>query len=206
MGGATYLLAVNFIVAGCFSAVFAVVARHSRSRLAALWIAAGFGVASLSAVCELLVAYTSSPKPWAIGAFTTVLLGMVLLHVGVSGLYGKRVDWRIALIFVCASVAVCHGIYDLPRGTWSHAFLYQGPFAMVLLSAALSVLTSRTGIAIDRFLGLLLLFTGLHFFAKAGLAVVVGSVSRPKTISKQATPSSHKAPLPCLWLRWGSPC
>lgn len=180
MGGATYLLAVNFIVAGCFSSVFAVVARHSRSRLAALWIAAGFCVASLSALCELLVAYTSSSRLWAIGAFTTVLFGMVLLHVGVSALYGKRVDWRIASTFVCASVAVCHGIYDFPRGTWLHAFLYQSPFAMVLLSAAYSVLTSRTGIATDRFLGLLLLFTGLHFFAKAGLAISLGSGTTAK--------------------------
>ena len=124
MSGATFLLAVNFIVAACFSAVFAVVATHSRSRVSALWIAAGFGVASLSAICEILVAYTSLDKLWAISAFMTVLIGMVLLHVGISGLYHRRVDWRIASSFTGTSAVLAYAIYDLPRGTPLQAFLY----------------------------------------------------------------------------------
>lgn len=180
MGGATFLLAVNFIVAVCFSAVFAVVARHSRSRMSAFWIAAGFGVASLSALCELLVAYANNPKLWAIGAFMTVLMGMVLLHVGVSGLYSRKVDWRIAFGFIATCAIVCFSIYDLPRGTPLQAFLYQSPFAVVLLSAGFTVLMSRTNRGIDRFLGVLLLFTGMHFFAKAELAVMFGAGTRAK--------------------------
>ena len=180
MGGATFLLAVNFIVAACFSAVFAVVARHSRSRVSALWIAAGFGIASLSAVCEILVAYTNLDKLWAIRASMTVLIGMVLLHVGVSGLYRKRVDWRIASSFIGTSALLAYAIYDLPRGTPLQAFLYQSPFAVVLLSAGFTVLTARAGRGIDRFLGVLLLFTGMHFFAKAELAVIFGAGTTAK--------------------------
>jgi diguanylate cyclase (GGDEF)-like protein len=180
MSGATFLLAVNFIVAACFSAVFAVVATHSRSRVSALWIAAGFGVASLSAICEILVAYTSLDKLWAISAFMTVLIGMVLLHVGISGLYHRRVDWRIAASFTGTSAVLAYAIYDLPRGTPLQAFLYQSPFAVVLLSAGFNVLKARAGTGIDRFLGVLLLFTGMHFFAKAELAVIFGSGTTAK--------------------------
>lgn len=85
-----FVLAVNFVVAACFGAVFVVVATRSCSRSSALWLAAGFGVASLSAICELLVAYTTPPKPWAVGAFTTALSAMVLLHIGIGELYGKH--------------------------------------------------------------------------------------------------------------------
>lgn len=47
MNGAIFSLAVNFLVAVCFSAVFAAVATRSRSRNAAVWIAAGFAVSNL---------------------------------------------------------------------------------------------------------------------------------------------------------------
>ncbi len=177
MNGVAFFLGVNFVIAVCFSAVFAVVATRSRSRRAALWLAAGFGVASLSALCELLIAYTAAPKVWAIGAFATVLIGMMLLRVGIGHLYGRRLDKRIAVFFVGASIILCYVIYDLPRGTPVQAFSYQSPFAVVLLDSAFVVLSSRGRQAIDRFLGMLMLFTGLHFLAKAGLAVLVGAGS-----------------------------
>ncbi len=180
MNGVAFFLGVNFVVAVCFSAVFAVVAARSRSRRAALWLAAGFGIASLSALCELLIAYTGTPKIWALGAFATVLSGMMLLRVGIGHLYGRRLDKRIAAFFVIASSILCYVIYDLPRGTPLQAFAYQSPFAIVLLDSALVVLSSRGRQAIDRFLGIVLLFTGLHFFAKAGLAVLVGSGTTAK--------------------------
>ncbi|WP_217609149.1 hypothetical protein, partial [Bacillus sp. GbtcB10] len=56
MNGAAFFLVVNFITAISFSVVFAVVSTRSRSRTASLWFAAGFAVASLAALCELLVA------------------------------------------------------------------------------------------------------------------------------------------------------
>ncbi|MDH4439067.1 MAG: GGDEF domain-containing protein [Rhizobium sp.] len=175
MNGATFFLAVNFIVAMSFSTVFVVVAQSGRSRRAALWIAAGFGVASFSALCELLVAYTEMTKFWALGAFATVLFGMVMMKIGIGELYGRRLDRRVIVIFSLASLVLAYLIYDLRRGTPLHAFLYQAPFAMVVLASAYTVLSSRRRMTMDRFLGILLLITGLHFLAKAALAVVVGA-------------------------------
>ncbi len=180
MNGASFFLVVNFLVAMSFSAVFVVVARSSRSHSAALWIAAGFGVASLSTLSELLVAYTSLPKLWALGAFASVLFGMVMLNTGISELYGRRLDRRLIASFAAASLILAYSIYDLRRGTPTHAFLYQAPFAIIVLTSALMVLSSHRRTTVDRFLGMLLLITGLHFIAKAGLAVAVGSGGRAK--------------------------
>lgn len=180
MNGAAYFLVVNFIVAISFSTVFAVVATRSRSRISALWLAAGFAVASLSAICELLVAYTSTAKPWAIGAFSTVLAGMILLRIGIGGLYGKTLDWRLAGVYYSASIVLCYAIYDLPPGTPLQAVMYQSPFAFVLFDCGAIVLSSRRRLRIDRFLGVLLFATATHFLAKAGLAVAVGSGATAK--------------------------
>ncbi|MDR6818800.1 diguanylate cyclase (GGDEF)-like protein [Neorhizobium sp. 2083] len=180
MNGAAFFLAVNFIIAICFGAVFAVVSTRSRSRTAALWFAAAFTVASLSAVCELLVAYTSLTKFWAIGAFASVLGGMILLRIGIGELYGRKVAPGRAGCFLLASIVVDLLIYDLPRGTAAHAFSYQTPFALMLLTSAAAVFSSTRRLAIDRALGYLLVATGLHFFAKASLAVIAGAGTTAK--------------------------
>ncbi len=125
MLGAVFFLAVNFVVAISFSAVFAVVSTRSRSRRAALWFAAGFGVASLSALCELAVAFLPAPKFFALGAFATVLSGMMLLRVGLGEMYGFRMKWLHAAIFLLVSIGLSIAIYDLPRGTPVQAFSYQ---------------------------------------------------------------------------------
>ena len=180
MNGAAFFLAVNFIIAVSFSTVFVAVATRSRSRIATLWLAAGFGVASLSAICELLVAYASMTKFWALGAFSTLLVGMVLLAVGICRLHGHRPNTLAVLGFVLACLGLSCAIYDLPRGSMAQAVLYQSPFAIVFLLSVWSLLTSQRRQAIDRFLTGLLLFTSFHFLMKAGLAVLVGSGATAK--------------------------
>ncbi|MDH4414683.1 MAG: diguanylate cyclase [Rhizobium sp.] len=180
MNGAAFFLVVNFIVAMSFSAVFIVVARRSQSRRAAIWLGTGFGIASISAICELLVAYTGQPRLWAFGAFATVLSGLVMLTVGVGEMYRRRIDARLIAIFVTISLFVALAIYDLPRGTPLQAFLYQSPFALVVLAGAFMVLLARQRTAIDKFLGVLLLAAGIHFLLKAGLAVALGAGTTAK--------------------------
>ncbi len=175
MLGAVFFLAVNFVVAVSFSAVFIVVSTRSRSRRAALWFGAGFGVASLSALCELAVAFTSTPMVFAVGAFATVLMGMLLLRVGLGEMYGLRISPWAAALFLFASITMSVAIYGLPRGTPLQAFAYQTPFAWITMVSAIAVLSSARRLIIDRVLGILMLVTGLHFFLKAGLAVTFGA-------------------------------
>lgn len=175
VNGAVFFLVVNFIIAICFALVFAVVAVRSRSRQAALWFSAGFAVASLSAISELLVAYTDLPRLFAILAFGSVLGGMILLRVGIGELYDVRIAPLWATFFFAACVVLDLVIYGLPRSTLRHAISYQTPFALVVLASAVAVFASARHAKIDRVLGFLLVATGLHFFAKAALAVTAGA-------------------------------
>ncbi|NSY18019.1 diguanylate cyclase [Neorhizobium sp. AL 9.2.2] len=181
MNGAVFFLGVNFVVAICFCIVFAVVSTRSRSRVAALWFGAGFGVASLAAVCEIAVAYLPWPRPWAIGAFATVLGGMIFLLFGIGSLYDVRINRRLAgLMFAVSSFGNVF-VYDLRPGTPLHAFSYQTPFALVILASAgvvlQALLRSNRQLLIDKVVCALLAVTGVHFIAKAVLAIAVGAGS-----------------------------
>lgn len=175
MSAAVFFLAVNFLIAICFSAVFAVVSVYSRSRLAARFFSAGFAVASLTAICELGVAYSGMPGIWAIGVYGTVLAGLVFLQIGTAALYGRPVPVPVAVVTFLAGMAIYMVIRDVPPGTWLHGLAYQGPYALIMLAASVSVFISDRKLAIDRALAILLLVTGLHFFVKAWLAVTVGA-------------------------------
>ena len=180
MNGAAFFLVVNFVVALSFSVVFVVVAMRSHSRTAAIWLGVGFGVASLSAICELLVAYAGPTRFWALCAFATVLCGMAMLTIGIAQMYGRSIPLPIASLYVFASVMLAYLIYELPRGTPMQALLYQGPFALVVLVGAMTVMLARQRTTLDLFLGILLTITSAHFVGKAGLAVWVGSGATAK--------------------------
>lgn len=180
MNGAAFFLVVNFAVALSFSMVFIVVALRSQSRNAAMWLGVGFGVASLSAICELLVAFAGPTRVWAMCAFATVLAGMVMLTIGIARMYGRSIPLPIASVYIVASVILAHLIYELPRGTPLQALLYQSPFAVVVLVGAIAVMLARQRTILDIFLSVLLTITSAHFLGKAGLAVWVGSGATAK--------------------------
>jgi diguanylate cyclase (GGDEF) domain len=180
MNGTNFFLAVNFIIALSFFVVFVVVSTRSRSRIAARWIAAGFAVAAFSAVFELMVAHTDLVKVSAIGAFASVLGGLLLLRVGIARLYGDRISLPGQALFFAVWCGIDLMIYDLPRGTVAHAFTYQAPFAWLALSAANSVFRSPRKLPVDWALATLLLLTAVHFVGKAALAVTVGAGSTAK--------------------------
>ncbi|MGF9691455.1 GGDEF domain-containing protein [Rhizobium sp. 0TCS1.26] len=175
MNGANYFLIVNFLVGISFCTVFLIVSTRSRSRIAARWIAVAYAVASLSAIAELLVAYSDFPKVFAIAAFMSVLAGLLLIRVGVARLYGVPAHLTALAGFFCAAVVLDVFIYDLPRGTWLHALSYQTPFALAMLFSAIAVIRSSRREPIDRAMVVLLSVATLQFPVKAVIAVLVGA-------------------------------
>lgn len=174
MPAAALFLVVNFVIGLCFSAVFAVVSVYSRWRSAALLFSAGLFIASLTMLCELAVAYANNPRPWSIAVYGTVLAGLVLLHKGVGVLYDRPFPLWLATLTFVAGIAAYLWVRDIPRSWWGYGLFYQGPYALVTLSAAANVFLSKRRTAMDRALGVVLVGSGLHFFIKAALAAVMG--------------------------------
>ncbi len=179
MSAAAIFLGVNFAIGLCFSAVFAVVSIYSRWRFAALLFCGGLFVASLTMLAELGIAFADHPQLWAMAAYGTVLAGLIMLHWGVSVLYDRPFPkWFAASIFF-AGMAAYLVVVDLPRFWWGYGFVYQGPYALVTLSAALHVFLSERRTAMDRALAIVLVVSGGHFLVKATLAAVMGPGSTP---------------------------
>ncbi|WP_165219384.1 GGDEF domain-containing protein [Affinirhizobium pseudoryzae] len=175
MNGADFFLVVNFSIGLSFAVVFLIVSTRSRSRTAALWIAAAYAVASFSTISELLVAHTGWVKLFAVAAFATVLAGLLLIRVGIGRLYGVPASPVLLVTFFCISIGLDLIIYDLPRGSWEHSLGYQTPFALAIFVSAAAVLRSSRRTAIDRVMAVLLLAAGLQFLVKAVAAVEVGA-------------------------------
>ncbi|KSV79612.1 hypothetical protein N185_00375 [Sinorhizobium sp. GW3] len=193
MGGAISLLAVNFIIAQIFTAAFLIIAAKSRQRRAALWCAAGFAVASLAAVCETIVPFSSTPRLFAVSAFACVLGGFCLLRFGLGLFYQVPVRLPLLGAFFVAGVSLDLAIYDLPRGTWGHAIPYQAPFVVIQAWTASVVLRSGRRTFFDWLLFGLLALSAAYYLVKIYAAVVAGSgvtaqdyVSSPFALISQA--------------------
>ena len=193
MGGAISLLAVNFIIAQIFPVAFLTIALKTRQRRAPLWCAAGFTVASLAAVCEAIVPFSSTPRLFAIGAFACVLGGFCLLRFGLGLFYQVPVRWPVLAACFVVGVALDMAIYDLPRGTWQHAIPYQMPFFLIQVWTASVVLRSGRRSFFDWLLFGLLALCSLYYLVKIYAAVAAGSgvtaqdyVSSPFALISQA--------------------
>jgi diguanylate cyclase (GGDEF)-like protein len=175
MSSAVFFLVVNFVIAVCFSAVFAVVAVYSRWRAVALSFSAGLAIASLTMLCEFGVAYSEDPAPWAAGVYGTVLAGIIFLWIGIAELYGKPLPHWCGILTFAVGMVVYLLIQYIPRSSWLHPFLYQGSYALVVFAGSVHVFTSHRHTPLDRALGIVLLISGLHFLLKAALAVAFGA-------------------------------
>lgn len=175
MGGAISLLAVNFVVAQISGAAFLIISVKSRSGRAAAWCAAGFAVASLSAICEAVLPFTPVPKLLAVGAFSSVLAGFCFLRVGLGVFYGVPAKPLALTVFFIGSVIVDLLIYDLPRGTMLHAFFYQMPFFLIQAWSSSVIIRSGRKSHADRILLCLLALSALYFLVKIYAAIAAGS-------------------------------
>ncbi|MCA1492303.1 GGDEF domain-containing protein [Sinorhizobium alkalisoli] len=177
MGGAISLLAVNFIIAQVFVVAFLVIAARSRTRRPAIWCAAGFAVASLSAVFETVLPFTPVPKLFAVGAFASVLAGLLLIRFALGLFYRVPAKLLHLAIFFTAGVALDVIIYELPRGTLQHAFFYQMPFCLVQAWSAATVLRSERRSQADKILFCLLSLSAIYYLVKIHAAMAAGSGS-----------------------------
>ncbi|WP_244506524.1 GGDEF domain-containing protein [Pararhizobium polonicum] len=171
MNGALFLLTVNFLIAQLFCAFFLVISRRSRIPSAGRWFAAAFAVASLSAICEVVIRYADFDRLASFGAFSAVLSAILMIRVGIGRLYGVPSNlWAMAGI-LGISLPLNLMIYDLPRGTFSHSLGYQLPFAIAELICAGAVYRSGRRETADRILIGLLLLTAANFASKIYFSV-----------------------------------
>ncbi len=175
MGGAFFLLTVNFLIAQLFCVFFLVIAKRSRIPEAGRWFALSFAVASLSALFELAIRFADFDRLASFGAFSSVLAALFMIRLGIGRLYSIPVNIVLAGWFFAVSLAVNLMIFDLPRSTPLHAFGYQSPFFVAAIVSALAIYRSGRRERADLILMALLTATALQFLFKVYFIVTFGA-------------------------------
>ncbi|WEZ83377.1 GGDEF domain-containing protein [Rhizobium sp. 32-5/1] len=175
MSGALFLLTVNFLIAQLFCVFFLVISKRSRIPEAGRCFALSFAVASLSAVCELVIRFTDFDRLASFGAFSSVLVALFMIRLGIGRLYAVPVKVVPAGWFFAVSLAINLIIFDLPRSTLAHALGYQLPFFVAAIISALTIYRSGRREKADLFLMGLLVATALQFLLKVYFIVTFGA-------------------------------
>lgn len=180
MSAAVFVLAINFCVAGIFATTFAVVAVYARTAISARWLAAAYGMGSLTAVLEFFLPFQSDARPVGIAIFMTCLIALGLSVVGLARLYRVPRPWWSLGVVVAASAVTIVMIYDMERSSFVRAMLYQLPYSVMQALGVLMILRAPRRQALDLLLLALYTVSSMHFLFKPILAEAIGSGSTPQ--------------------------
>ena len=177
LGGATYALIVNALVALLFAVAFAVIRLSYPGQRHVGWFSAVYLLGMFSPLSELGVRFTDKKDFFVAASYVSLLLSTIAMPLGLAALSERRLPWRTAgTIFACGIVTRI-AIWDGPRNDLRYEFAYQAPFAAAAVLAmviAISVVrhrVSRLWLVVAIVFG----FMSAYFLVKPLFASLFGS-------------------------------
>ena len=177
MGGATYALIVNALVALLFAVTFAVIRLSYPGQRHVSWFSAVYLLGMLSPLSELGVRFTDKRDFFVAVSYVSLLMSTVAMPLGLAALSKRLLPWRTAGAIFAGGLAARIAIWDGPRNDLRYEFAYQAPFAaaaMLAMFIAISVVrhrVSRLWLAIAIVFG----FISAYFLVKPLFASAFGS-------------------------------
>lgn len=180
MSAAAFVLAINLFVAGMFATAFGVLAAYQRSAVGARWIALGYGMGVSTSILEFMLPFQEDARLVSFGLVATFLFALTFIIIGIARHYRAPVPRRLVLAILAVSLPLSVIIMDLPRDDLFRGFLYQGPYAVIMMVGfgILARLPQRR--ALDIVLMVILLTVSVQFVAKPFLATMLGSGDQPQ--------------------------
>ena len=182
MGGAGFLLAVNFALAACFAIGFFAVSRFDPARPAPRWFALGFVFGMVYAAGEGVLGLGGPPVLSFTGSAVAYLLVMCCLVTGLAEHYGVRIDRRWLVAIALLGIPLYLGLFFLPREMIARQVVHQAPYA--LLQAVAAVIAWRAGWRaglLDKSLAAILTLYAASTASKPAIAALTGGIgARPE--------------------------
>jgi diguanylate cyclase (GGDEF)-like protein len=174
MGGASYILAINLFIAALFALAFLLTAVNNRSDRVAGWFALAYVFGIVYVLSEFLIPLKGDPALVYALNFGAFLGAAVAITIGVVRRYRQDVPWLLLGGVVAVSLVGNWYGYWLDRNSFARMMMYQAPFGLMQVIAAVVVLRSRRRQPVD--VGLMILFTlsAAQFISKPFLAMVTG--------------------------------
>lgn len=174
MNSAAFLLAINFSIGISFGAAFLAISWKSGFAIG-LWCALGFFSASLTTLIESLAQTIPSPHLTSTLSFSSLLLALTLISVGLSQHFGvKRLISALVLWWAVCSIYNAEVTFYLKRGTWAQGIGYQLPFAATLVAGCFIVLCKARRRTAALTLAAVLGLSAVQFLSKGILSALAG--------------------------------
>jgi diguanylate cyclase (GGDEF)-like protein len=176
MSGASFILAINLVVAGLFAVAFFLVAANNRVDRVAVW----FGIAYLGGVgyfvFEFLLPLQTDPKIAGYLAFASFFGATITLTIGISRRYRIPLPRPLMIGTIVGCLVVNWFAFDLPRDSFLRMLLYQAPYAIMQAACVGIVLQSKKRGPMDLALTGLFTLGALQFLSKPFAAGLTGGV------------------------------
>lgn len=174
MAGASFILAINLVIAALFALAFLLVALSNRSDRVAGWFALAYVFGIAYVFCEFILPTQSYAKLAYVVGFAAFLGAVTAVSVGITRRYKRPVPWLLIGAAVFGFVATNWITYDLERDSVMRMMSYQAPYAFMQALAAWMVLRSRRRQPIDFALMALFSLSALQFLSKPLVANLTG--------------------------------
>lgn len=174
MGGASYILAINLFIAALFALAFLLTAVNNRSDRVAAWFALAYLFGIIYVLSEFLIPLKGDPALVYALNFGTFLGATTAVTIGVARRYRQNVPWLVLGGMVAVSLVGNWYGYWLDRNSLARMMIYQAPYALMQLIAALLVLRSRHRQPVDIGLTFLFVLSAVQFLSKPFLALLTG--------------------------------
>ncbi len=174
MGGASYILAINLFIAALFALAFLLTALTNRSDRVAGWFALAYVFGIGYVLSEFLIPLKGDPALVYALNFGAFLGATTAVTIGVARRYRQDVPWLIMGGVVAISLVGNWYGYWLERDSLVRMLVYQTPYAVMQLIAAVLVLRSKSRQPVDVGLTVLFVVSALQFLSKPFLALATG--------------------------------
>ena len=132
MSGASFVVGINFVVAGLLAASFIAIALQDARLTAPRWFASAYFFAMFYFAAQLVVHMLGGGAIMDVLGFSLMLAGFALFNVGLARKYGVAVPWRVISVAFLLSVVICAAIQGMPRTSFWRMFAFQSPFFVML--------------------------------------------------------------------------
>lgn len=174
MAGASFILAINLVIAALFALAFLLVALTNRSDRVALWFALAYVFGIAYVFCEFVLPTQSYAKIAYVVGFMAFLGAVTAVSIGITRRYNRPVPWLLIGVAVAGFGVTNWLAFDLERDSMVRMMGYQAPYAFMQALAAWVVLRSRRRQPIDLALMALFSLSALQFLSKPLVANLTG--------------------------------
>lgn len=175
-----YFLTVNLTVSCVFILTFAFVSIQERSYSAPRWFTLAAIAAALVSMFGYWIPVAINPRLLVLVSFALSMTAFLAAIIGLQSIYRQKIDWKLIGGFFVAAIVCNMLIFELPRTSFLHRFLYQLPLCLAQILMIRVIYRSGMPRLIDKLMMAMAVFACLHYLSKAFLITWPGADVRPE--------------------------